>query len=68
LSDIIGIENVIKLIENLGGTNFYIPKYSKLDKFVKRFLIINKGASNKKICLDLNVSEQYIRNFKKKFL
>lgn len=68
MSNIIGIDNVVKLIENLGGTNFYIPKYSKLDKFIKRFLLDNKGLSNKKICLDLNVSEQYIRNFKKKFL
>ncbi|MDC1068025.1 hypothetical protein OAQ99_02570 [Candidatus Kapabacteria bacterium] len=67
MSDVIGVDNVQRLIEELGGTNFYIPKYSKLDTFVKRYITLNKGLSNKKLCIDLRVSEQYIRNVKKIF-
>lgn len=63
LSDIIGLENVIKLINNLQGLEFYIPKYTKLKKYINRYLNFRKGASIKQISLELNVSEQFIRNF-----
>lgn len=65
LSEICGIETVQKLMENYHGMSFYIPKLSRLDTFIDRYINENTDKSTKEIAQVLSVSEQLIRIRKK---
>ncbi len=68
LSRVIGLKNVTKLIEEYGGSHFYVPKISKFKKFILRVIEENGELSTRKISKLFNVSEQFLRiNFKKQF-
>lgn len=66
LSDVCGIVNVRKILRHLGGISLYIPKISRLDGFVVDYIKNNQTKSIKKIAGELGVSEQYIRNVKRR--
>ena len=61
VSDICGIETARSLLRHANCINFYIPKVSKLHKFVKRYIKMNPTKSVKLIAADLGVSEYFIR-------
>lgn len=63
LADIIGIEAVNKLIENLAGMSFYVPKIAKFPKYIQRIYEMEKdNYSIKEMSLKIGISEQYLRN------
>lgn len=61
LNEIIGLELLEKLIHSYGGTNFYIPKISSIDKYVERHIRLNRDKTSKKLARELNVSENFIK-------
>jgi hypothetical protein len=66
LADTCGMQTVIKLLENFAGLNFYIPKISRLEPFVERYLKQNSQKSIKVLARELGVSEQYLKNMEKR--
>lgn len=61
LNEIIGLELLEKLIHSYGGTNFYIPKISSIDKYVERHIRLNRDKTSKKLARELKVSENFIK-------
>ena len=41
--DVCGEETVIRLIENLGGLSFYVPKITRFDDLIYRYIRDNKN-------------------------
>jgi Mor family transcriptional regulator len=56
-----GEETVKKLLRNFGGLSFYIPKISRLDSLVAKYMKKNKGKDYKQIARELKVSLQYLK-------
>ncbi len=67
LSEICGLEVVKDILRNFGGLNFYIPKLSRLDTFIERYIRDNKNKTLKQLAKELNLSERYLRLLKSKF-
>lgn len=63
ISDICGIDTVRILLQHFGGLTFYIPKLTRLDDFIKRYISMYRDKSKKTIAKELGVSEQFIRKF-----
>jgi hypothetical protein len=63
MADLCGIDLVRKLLRTLPGMSFYIPKITRLDGFVRRFITLNHDKSRKQIAKALNVSENYLKQF-----
>lgn len=61
-----GIETVRKLLREFGGLSFYIPKLTRLDDFVFRYIRENSDIPVKISALQLGVSEQFLRNLERK--
>ncbi len=66
LTEICGIDATKKLMRNYAGMSFYIPKLSRLDNFVPRYLKNNSDKSLKVIAKQLNCSEQFLKTMIKK--
>lgn len=60
IANVVGIDVMRNLLRNLQGAYLYIPKISRLDKFVIRYLSQNQGKSLKQIAVELGVSTQYL--------
>lgn len=65
--DVCGEEVVIKLIENLGGLSFYVPKITRFDDLIYRYIRENKQQTYKKLAARLGVTEQYIKSIVKRY-
>ncbi|MBX3044136.1 MAG: hypothetical protein KIT33_04325 [Candidatus Kapabacteria bacterium] len=68
MADACGIEAVRKILMNLNGLQFYIPKITSFEKFVLRYLSENKSKSLKEIARELEVTEYYLKAVKKRNL
>lgn len=66
LAEACGLETVRKILKHFGGLNFYIPKISRLDKFILKYISKNKDKSQKQIARELNVSEYFLRVLQKR--
>lgn len=58
-----GLDAVRKMLRELPGMSFYIPRISRLDKFISRFTKQNKGKSRKEIAKHLRVTEQFLKKY-----
>ena len=67
ITEICGIETVRKLLKHFAGLNFYIPKLSRLETFVLRYIKLNKSIGFKRMAKDLGVSEYFLRCLEKKY-
>lgn len=63
LSDLCGIDIVRELLRKTSGMCFYIPKITKLNGFILKYIEDNKFKSRKTLAKELNVSEQYLRQY-----
>jgi len=61
MADICGLEAVRQMLRQFPGMGFYIPKLSRLDSFVNRYIKDNLHKPVKILAKDLNVSEQYLK-------
>ncbi|MEJ5245970.1 MAG: hypothetical protein WHV28_09750 [Bacteroidota bacterium] len=66
LAEYCGLDAVQKMLLNLNGGMFYIPRISHLDKFVERYIKENWEKSNSCLAKDLNVSLVHVRRMRKK--
>lgn len=68
LAEICGIEATKKIIENFSGVSFYIPKITCFAKLIEKYIAKRKSQPIKQIAKELGVSEQHIRNIRKKVM
>jgi hypothetical protein len=61
LQDICGIDTIRSLLRNFGGLSFYIPKITRLDSLVLKYVKAHSDETYKKIAKELNVSEQFLK-------
>lgn len=66
ISNVCGIESTRKLLRELGGIQIYIPKITRLEEFMWEYIKSNSAKSLKEIAGELKVSEQHIRNLRKR--
>lgn len=64
IANVCGIESVKLLLREFGGMSFYVPKLTRLEKFVRKYVHENPDKSLKMIATELSVSEQYLKNMK----
>jgi len=60
-----GMDTLRTLLRNYGGLSIYIPRISRLDNFISKYLNGNRSKSMKQLAVDLGVSEQFVRGFKR---
>ncbi len=60
IANAVGIDVLRNLLRNLQGAYLYIPKISRLEKFVVRYLNQNQNKTMKQIAVELGVSTQYL--------
>ena len=61
MADVCGLETLRQLLRNFAGLSFYIPKISRLDKLIMKYVRSNRDKSYKQIAKDLNVSEIFLK-------
>ena len=66
LQDYCGIEAIKEILRNLGGLSFYIPKITRLESLVLKYVKEHSDKTYKQIAKDLNVTEQYLKVLLKK--
>ncbi len=66
ISSICGIEAVRQLLRHYSGMSFYVPKISRLDTFIIRYMKQHKDKTIKQLAQELKVSEQFLKSFRKK--
>ncbi|WP_027625541.1 Mor transcription activator family protein [Clostridium lundense] len=61
---IIGIDNLCKIAEKLGGTTIYIPKYDTLFKTIRNEKIKKEfnGYNYQDLAIKYNICERTVRN------
>lgn len=62
LADVCGMDTVRLMLRNFSGLSFYVPRISRLDGFIDRYMKDNKEKSLKTIALELGVSSQFLKN------
>ncbi|MDX9790063.1 MAG: hypothetical protein WCZ17_02215 [Candidatus Kapaibacterium sp.] len=66
IADVCGMDTVRKMLQHLSGMQFYIPKITSFQTFIRRYIKQNSSRSFKEIALELCVSEQYIKSVRNK--
>ncbi len=62
LSSVCGMDPVRAMLRAFPAQSFYIPKISRFDGFIRRFIKHNSDKTYHQIALTLGVSLQYIKN------
>lgn len=65
LAKVVGIDGIRNLLRSLQGAYLYIPKISRLEKFVIRYLNENRNKTIKEVAVELGVSSQYLWKLKR---
>jgi hypothetical protein len=65
--DLVGIDIVKILLENYSGLSFYVPKITRFDTMIMRYIKQNREKTLKQVAMELSVSEQYLKNLVKKY-
>jgi hypothetical protein len=63
IASLCGMEIVRMLFRNCQGMNIYVPKLSRMDSFITKYIKSNPNKSFKQMALELRLSEQFLRNF-----
>lgn len=63
-----GIDNVRCLLKNFNRMSLYFPTFSYFRECIIRYIRENPDKSIKEIALDLDISEQYIKNLIKEYI
>jgi hypothetical protein len=66
MAAVIGFENVVKLIKELQGSSFYIPKLTRLDNFIVKYIEKNRQKPLKIVARELGVTEVFLKKFYKR--
>jgi len=63
LASVCGLDLIKKMLLNFPGMNFYVPRITRLDNFLGKYMIANQMRPIKELARELSVSEQFIRTF-----
>lgn len=66
LAKVCGMDTTRQILKNFGGLTFYIPKLTRLDSFIYRYMQENHDRSLKELARELNVTEQYLKTLTKR--
>jgi hypothetical protein len=61
LAQVCGMESIRIILKEFKGLNFYIPKITRIEKFVRRYLRENQSKPPKELARELGVSENYVK-------
>ena len=62
LAKVIGMEAIRNTLRHFYGMSFYIPKISRFDGFIIRYINQHTDMRYKEIALRIGVSEQFVKN------
>jgi|YNPBryulayer2012_1023412.scaffolds.fasta_scaffold07722_4 Mor family transcriptional regulator len=68
IADCCGLEAVHKLIMNMHGVSFYIPRISRIYKFVERYIEENWNRPSQELAKDLNLSVSHVNRLRKSIM
>lgn len=57
-----GLETVKKMLKDLSGMSIYIPKITRMETLVLKYIKKNSEKSYKQIARELGVTDAYIKN------
>ncbi len=60
IANVVGIDVIRNFLRNFQGAYFYIPKVSRLERFVIRYINENPTKTIKQLAIELGVSAQYL--------
>jgi len=63
LESVLGMDIIKKLLKEFSGMSFYIPKITRLDSLIMKYIEKNKGKTTKELAKELNVSTPYLKSF-----
>lgn len=66
VSELCGIDLAKTLIERLGGTSISIPKPTRIESIVIKYVKDNKDKCDKRLATELELSERTIKRLTKK--
>lgn len=66
LLNVCGIDALRKILRGMAGISLYIPRITRLESLVLKYIKCNPERSFKQIASDLNVSDAYIRKVLKR--
>ena len=66
IAEICGMEAIRNLLRHYSGLNIYVPKISRLDRFILKYIGKNRSRPIKQLALELKISEHHLRNLLKK--
>ncbi len=66
LQEVCGLEALKKILRGMAGISVYIPRITRLESLVLKYIKSNPEQSFKQIANDLSVSDAYIRNVLKR--
>lgn len=67
LAEVIGIENVRKLISRYSGIQLHIPRLTHLKGFCESYIEDNINVNNTVLAFRLDSSSEFVKNIKQKF-
>jgi hypothetical protein len=62
LAEVCGIETVKKMLVNFAGINFYVPRISRLETLIEKYMQLNSEKTFNEMAKELNVSAQFLKN------
>lgn len=66
LAEVTGMPVLREILKRLRGVQIYIPHISRLDSFIDEYFINNRQRSLKVLARELQISEQHLRNVRKR--
>lgn len=63
-----GIDNVRCMLRNFNSMSIYFPKFSYFRECIIRYIRENPDRTIKQIALELDISEQYVKNLIKEHI
>ncbi len=65
LEEMIGLDVLRSILRHYGGLTFYIPKITRFDSLIKKYIRQFPDKSRKQLARELNVSEQYLKKYRR---
>jgi hypothetical protein len=66
LAEVCGLEHVKEMLLNFSGINFYVPRISRLDTLILKYMKLHPDKSHIELAKELSVSGQLIKKLTKK--
>lgn len=64
LEEMIGLDVLKEILRHYGGLTFYIPKITRFDSLIKKYIKLFPEKTFKQIARELKVSEQFLKKFR----